>query len=151
MHRPRNPRHLLCRADFGLTLIAGGKFPRDQPRERRHVGERQAQIEGFHFETDAAFPNPRVGFVRPDLARIAPRVDGDERLFESSGDVHRTAVHAHDVARAAQDPDEFGNGRAVEQGGDVFERWHVLVRAAEKHDAHRCDGSAKLADALDRE
>src|SRR6266566_9913270 len=56
----------------------------------------------FHFadtEELTIFPNPSVGVVGADPARIGPRMNRQQIIGHGRGDVHRTAVHAHDKAR----------------------------------------------------
>ena len=99
-----------------------------------------------HLEKRAVFPNPGVGLIRADFARIAPGVDGKQSRGEGGGDVHGAAVHADGEGGAAEEPEEFGEGGAVEEIGDVRGGGDRGVGAAGEDDAVRGEGVAEVGD-----
>ena len=54
-----------------------------------------------HAKELAVFPNPGVGIIGADAARIGPRVDRQEPIGHRGGDVHRAAVYTDHETRDA--------------------------------------------------
>ena len=100
----------------------------------------------LHLEKRAVFPDPRVGLARADFARVAPGVDGKEARRERGSDVHGAAVHADGKGGAAEEPEEFAEGGAVEEVGGVFERRQMGLGATGEDDAMRHERAAELGD-----
>src|SRR4029453_11137294 len=53
------------------------------------------------------FPNPGVGIVRTDAARISPGMDRQQVRCYSCGNVHRAALHAHHKPCDPNQPDQL--------------------------------------------
>jgi len=53
------------------------------------------------------FPNPGVGIVWTDAARISPGVDRDHAVGERRRNVHGAAVHADDEVCDTNEPDQL--------------------------------------------
>ena len=85
-----------------------------------------------------------VGLIRADFSGVAPGVDGKQTRAEGGGEVHGTAVHADREGRAAEEPEEFTEGGAVEEVGGVFERREREVGAARENHPMRCERAAEF-------
>ncbi len=59
------------------------------------------------------FPNPGIGIVGTDPARIGPGVDRQEIVGGSGGDMHRAAIDADDEVRFANQMTELEQCRLV--------------------------------------
>src|ERR1700743_380246 len=85
------------------------------------------------------FPYPGLGAIRADFGGIAPGIDRKTMWGEGSSDMDATAIHPDQKRRTADEPDQLGKRRAIEEIVDIFHRGHGLIATTGEDNAERSE------------